>query len=320
MKSLHDNRDTIVARLAADEATAKRIADVLAESLDPLQTVTVALEIPQVGWGVEVHFGNAPDEAAVRALVEMAADAKAAQSLTFERVEPIDWVKASLAGLNPVNAGRFVVHGAHDRAGIPPNRIGIEIEAALAFGTGHHGTTRGCLLALDALLKRRTSAGRNRRAGNKVLDVGTGTGVLAIAAAKVLRKKILATDIDAVAVRVARENARLNKTAGLVAFATGAGVAGHRVRAQGPYDLIFANILLGPLQRMAAALVRLTAPDARIVLSGLLPAHANAALSAYRGQGLALERRIVLDNWVTLVMRRGRPGRHASGTLKAPKR
>jgi ribosomal protein L11 methyltransferase len=182
---------------------------------------------------------------------------------------------------------------------VPRNAIGIEIEAALAFGTGHHGTTRGCLLALDALLRRR----RPRR----VLDVGTGTGVLAIAAARALRRAVLASDVDPVAVQVARANARHNGVGALVTFIIAQGVADHRIARAAPYDLILANILLRPLQRLAAPITRLLAPHGRMILSGLLPGQANAIVSAYAAQGLALERRILLDGWVTLAMRKGRP-------------
>jgi ribosomal protein L11 methyltransferase len=203
-----------------------------------------------------------------------------------------------------VRAARGSALGAHDRASVKPNDIGIEIEAALAFGTGHHGTTRGCLLALDELAKRQ----RARR----VLDVGTGSGVLAIAAAKILRARVTASDIDPVAVEAARANARLNRAAAAITFVRAAGANARAITAQAPYDLIFANILLGPLLRLAVPLRRLAAPGARIVLSGLLPGHANAVLAIYRAQGLALERRIPLDGWVTLVLRSGkqnRPGR-----------
>ena len=146
---------------------------------------------------------------------------------------------------------------------VKPNDIGIEIEAALAFGTGHHGTTRGCLLALDDLAKRR----RARR----VLDVGTGSGVLAIAAAKRLRARIIASDIDRVAVEAARGNARLNRAGGAITFVRAAGAKARAIAAGAPYDLIFANILLGPLLRLAVPLSRLAAPGAHVVLSGLLP-------------------------------------------------
>jgi ribosomal protein L11 methyltransferase len=244
---------------------------------------------------VAIYFRDPPNETAVRALVALAAGAEAANELVFETIAQRDWVQASLAGLAPVEAGRFVVHGGHDRARVPPNRIGIEIEAALAFGTGHHGTTRGCLLALDRIAK----ASRPR----KILDVGTGSGVLAIAAAKTLRRPVLASDIDKTAVRAARDNARINR-ARAVTIIHAAGLGARLFREHGRYDLIFANILLAPLQRLATAIGKLTAANAHVVLSGLLPAHANAALAAYRMQGLVLERRIDQEGWTTLVLRR----------------
>src|SRR5713226_479618 len=156
-----------------DEQTAKRVVDLLNESFFEGQAAIAAFEGPDGRWDI-----------------------------TFDTVEAKDWVKATLEELVPVRAGRFIVHGRHDRAKVPPNKLGIEIEAALAFGTGHHGTTRGCLLLLDHVLK----AYRPRR----VLDLGTGTGVLAIAAPKALHEKILASDIDPLSVQVAQENARLN--------------------------------------------------------------------------------------------------------------
>ena len=204
------------------------------------------------------------------------------------------------------------MHGAHDRARIPFNRIGIEIEAALAFGTGHHGTTRGCLLALDWLCKSR-GGGAMRR----ILDLGTGSGVLAIAAARALRQPVLATDIDGSAVRAARANAALNRAGGFVEVIRADGVTAPKLRERAPYDLVLANILLRPLQRLAAPLTRLTAPGARVVLSGLLASQANAAIAAYRG--LALERRIDLDGWTTLILvRRQRPRASVARTPPGP--
>jgi len=249
-------------------------------------------------WQVALYFSAPPEEKAVRAAMTAAAGAKAAAALRFARVAATDWVRASLAGLAPVVAGRFVIHGAHDRARVPPNRIGIEIEAALAFGTGHHGTTRGCLVAFDRICKTRNP----RRRAPRVLDLGTGSGVLAIAAARVLRVRVLATDIDREAVRVARANARLNHAGAMIDVVQAAGVTAASLRAGAPFDLIFANILLGPLLRLAAPLRRLAAPGARVVLSGLLPTQANAIIAAYRP--LALERRLTLDGWSTLVFRR----------------
>jgi ribosomal protein L11 methyltransferase len=300
---------TTVARLLCDEPTARRLATYFSECLDPEDTACAAFEGDDGRWQLAIHFRDRPNDVALRALMEIAQDGAAAAALTVEPVEAADWVAQSLSGLTPVRAGRFIVHGAHDRARVKANDIGIEIEAALAFGTGHHGTTRGCLLALDDLTKRR----RMRR----VLDIGTGSGVLAIAAAKTFRKAVVASDIDCVAVEAAEANARLNRAAPAVTFMHAAGATRKAVTAHAPYDLIFANILLGPLLRLARPIRRLAAPGARVVLSGLLPSHANAALSAYRAQGLTLERRIPLEGWVTLVLKRenktaparGRPGR-----------
>lgn len=282
-----------LARIATDAATAGRLADAFADWLD---AAVVAFEQDGGGWTVEIHFESAPDENKIRDLVQAIAGETAVTALSFETVAARDWVAASLAGLKPVAAGRFVVHGAHDRATIPSHCVGIEIEAALAFGTGHHGTTRGCLLALDQILR----AHRPRR----ILDVGTGTGVLAIAAAKALHHRVLASDIDARAVAVATENARINHVAPLIEVLHAPGLAARRVREHAPYDLVFANILLAPLRLLASPMARLLAQQARVILSGLLATQANAALAAYRSNDLALERRIVLDGWATLVLRR----------------
>jgi ribosomal protein L11 methyltransferase len=300
---------TAIALLETDEQSAHRVADLVAESL-PADDIAVGLvDIGAGRWRVAMYFCVLPDEKKIRALTAAAAGDAVAKALRFERVAAKDWVRESLAGLAPVTAGRFVVHGAHDRARIPFNRIGIEIEAALAFGTGHHGTTRGCLLALDSICK---SLPRRR-----ILDLGTGSGVLAIAAARTLRQPVLATDIDGSAVRAARANAALNRAGSFVEFVKADGVTGPKLRERAPYDLILANILLRPLQRLAAPLTRLAAPGARVVLSGLLASQANAAISAYRG--LALERRIELDGWTTLILvRRKRSGADIAGRRAGP--
>jgi ribosomal protein L11 methyltransferase len=281
------------------EAEARRLADRLAEVLDPDRAVVATFQQGD-GWAIAVHFDAEPNEARFRALIADLAGPATAATLRFETVTATDWVKASLAGLGPVRAGRFVLHGAHDRARVAPNRIGIEIEAALAFGTGHHGTTRGCLLALDALTKRHTGHARRLRA----LDIGTGTGVLAIAAAKALRAVVVASDIDRQAAAVARTNACRNGVGSMIEVVRTAGTTALRVRRRAPYDLVFANILLKPLRRLARPIARLTAGGAEIVLSGLLPAQARAILSAGRTVGMRLQRRIDLDGWTTLVMRR----------------
>jgi ribosomal protein L11 methyltransferase len=289
--------ETSLAMLLTDEQSARRIADLFAESFTSDDVAVSLGDTGQGNWRVAIHFRAAPDQASVRELTAVAGGPEAGKALRFETVATKDWVGESLAGLKPVAAGRFIVHGAHDRGCVPRNRIGIEIEAALAFGTGHHATTRGCLLALDHICKMRSPAPR------RILDVGTGTGVLAIAAARALRQGILATDIDVSSVRVAKDNARHNRAGNFIAFTHANGVTAQAIHAHAPFDLIFANILLKPLQRLAAPLRKILAPGGRIVLSGLLNAQANAALSAYRP--LALERRIELDGWTTLVLRRG---------------
>src|SRR5450432_3931726 len=185
-----------------NEQAARRVVDLLTEIFFEGQAAIAAFERPDGRWGVTMHFAEVPNQASICELVRLAAGDDVALDIGFDTVEAKDWVKATLEELVTVRAGRFIVHGHHYRAKIPPNKLGIEIEAALAFGTGHHGTTRGCLLLLDSVLKAR----RPRR----VLDLGTGTGVLAIAAAKALRRRILASDIDPVSVKVAQENARLN--------------------------------------------------------------------------------------------------------------
>jgi ribosomal protein L11 methyltransferase len=278
-----------------DEAGGRRVADILGESIDADTAAVTAFEQPDGhGWAVALHFAEAPNEAALRDLVALAAGENAAAALVFDTVEARDWVAASLDGLKPVEAGRFVVHGSHDRHRIPANKLGIEVEAALAFGTGHHGTTRGCLLLLDAVLRRQRPA--------RVLDLGTGTGVLAMAAAKALRLPVLASDIDPQAVRVARDNARRNGVGEFVDCIQATGLGSPVFQARGPFDLVLANILANPLRAMATELTRHLAPNALVILSGLLPAHAGPVIAAYRARGLRLARRIEVEGWSSLLM------------------
>jgi ribosomal protein L11 methyltransferase len=243
-----------------------------------------------------VHFAEAPDESSIRGLVGIAAGDDVARDIRFDTVEAKDWVKATLEELVPVRAGRFVVHGSHDRAKVPPNKLGIEIEAALAFGTGHHGTTRGCLLLLDEVLK----AHRPRR----VLDLGTGTGVLAIAAAKALQIKVLASDIDPLAARVAGDNARLNGAGDLVQTICATGFSAPQFAARAPFDLVLANILANPLRQMATPMARHLAPSALLILSGLLPYQAGGVVAAYRARGLVLVRHLQIEGWSSLLLRK----------------
>jgi ribosomal protein L11 methyltransferase len=278
-----------------DERAAKRVVDVLTEVLFEGQAAIAAFERPDGRWDVTVHFAEAPDQALVRELVADAAGDEIARGIGFDTVEAKDWVKASLEDLVPVPAGRFVVHGQHDRARVPANKLGIEIEAALAFGTGHHGTTRGCLLLLDHVLK----AYRPKR----VLDLGTGTGVLAIAASKALHRAVVASDIDPPSVGVARDNARLNGTGNRVQVIRAAGFAAPDLAKNGPFDLVLANILANPLRQLASPMARHLAPSALVVLSGLLTHQATGVIATYRARGLVPLRHVRIDGWSSLLLR-----------------
>jgi ribosomal protein L11 methyltransferase len=278
------------------ERTAKDVVDVLTEIFFEGQAAIAAFERPDGEWDVTVHFADPPDQPLLRELVTNAAGADIAAGIVFDTVEARDWVKASLEDLVPVPAGRFIVHGQHDRERIAPNKLGIEIEAALAFGTGHHGTTRGCLLLLDHVLK----AWRPRR----VLDLGTGTGVLAIAAAKALHEKVLASDIDPPSVQVARDNARLNVSGHLVHAVRATGFAAPQFVKAAPFDLVLANILANPLRQLAAPMARHLAPGALVILSGLLTPQATSVIAAYRARGLVPLRHLRIEGWSSLLLRK----------------
>lgn len=283
-----------------DEAAARRVVDTLTEIFFEDQAAFAAFERPDGRWDVTVHFAEAPDQALVRELVGNAAGEEIAKAISFDTVEAKDWVKASLADLVPVPAGRFIVHGQHDRERVPANKLAIEIEAALAFGTGHHGTTRGCLLLLNHVLK----AHQPRR----VLDLGTGTGVLGIAAAKALKIGVLASDIDPPSVQVARENAGINETGNLVQVIRATGFAAPQFAQRGPFDLVLANILANPLRQLATPMARYLAPSALVILSGLLNHQAPSVIAAYRARGLVPLKHLRIEGWSSLLLRNVRPG------------
>jgi len=279
-----------------DEPTARRVSDLLTENLFEGEAAVAAFEGARGHWDIAVHFAQAPDEGAIRNLVALAAGEEAGKTVRFDSVEQRDWVKATLTDLVPVHAGRFVVHGVHDRARIAPNKLAIEIEAALAFGTGHHGTTRGCLVLLDRVLK----AYRPRR----VLDLGTGTGVLAIAAAKALHDFVLASDIDLQSVAIAANNARQNRAGPWLKAVRGNGFSASDIRRCRPFDLILANILANPLRQMATAMARHLAPGGLLILSGLLSSQAVSVIAAYRTRGFVLQSHLRIEGWSSLLLRR----------------
>jgi ribosomal protein L11 methyltransferase len=287
---------TVKATLTAAFPEARRISNFLERDWGEAGAVVSLDERPDGLWSVDAYFeAGEPAEISARLRDRLGADAFGA--LTGVAVLPeTDWVAVGLAALKPVFAGRFVVHSSHDRGKIPPGRLAIEIDAGQAFGTGHHGTTAGCLATLDRLA-------RSRRFDN-ALDLGTGSGVLAIALAKLLRRPVLATDIDPLAVRIAAENAALNNAAHLVRTVTAPGVKHPAIRVRAPFDLIVANILAEPLVRLAPRLSPLLAPRGTLVLSGLLPHQRERVVAAYGAQGAKLETARTFDGWSVLVLTR----------------
>ena len=302
LEGLPPNNAAHMMRLVSDERRARAVADLIFESFEPAEAASTAFETedPWPGggkaWLMEAYFGSEPDEEAIRALIAAAADETTALAATFGVTEKRDWVANSLAGLKPVRAGRFLVHGRHDRSRVQPNDVAIEIEAGLAFGTGHHGTTRGCLMHFDRLLKRRRP--------KDVLDVGCGAGVLAVAAAKVLRRKVSLGDIDPVAVGVANANARLNGVGAFCRAIVSRGVESAALREGAPYDLVFANILAKPLRLLAPSLAAVISADGEAIVSGLLLADVPGVLASWRAQGFHLVERIELEGWASLRLRR----------------
>lgn len=242
---------------------------------------------------LDLIFDVEPDEAAVRQSAGLPDDMIIACAPMPEE----DWVKLSLAGLKPVEAGRFVVYGEHDRDQVPADKIGLEIEAGPAFGTGHHGTTRGCLMAFDEMLA-------EGEAPKTVLDLGCGTAVLAIAAAKTLPEaRILASDVDPESVEESRANCEKNGTPGIEVFL--AEGLDHEQLASREFELIFANILARPLVELAPDIAKALSADGKVILSGLLTEQEEWVRTAFEAAGLTISRRTPIEDWETLVAQRG---------------
>jgi ribosomal protein L11 methyltransferase len=275
------------ARAVLPKREAQRLGDAL-EELEP-SPVVAAFELGERGlWEVEAFFAAAPDEQDLLQRFGVA--------MRIIPIEDENWVARALDGLPPVRTQRFFIYGEHSASDVPANAIGLKIEASYAFGTGHHGTTRGCLLAYEQLSKRR----RFRNA----LDLGCGTGVLGLAFARLTHRPVVATDIDPLAAEKTQENAGLNRAAPYMRISDGDGFRATYVTESAPYDLIFANILAGPLVKLMPGIRKHLAPRGNAILSGLLDEQANNVLAAARAQNLRLIKRSALEGWITLILER----------------
>ena len=250
------------------------------------------------GWRFRSVRASQPDEAELRSRLAIAAAVTGLQasSLSVLPLPAVDWIAEANRRTPPVSAGRFFVRGSHVTEDTPPGRIGIVLDAGRAFGTGSHESTRGCLLALDAMPP---------PGDGGILDLGTGSGILAIAAAKLWRRPVLAADIDPVSAETARENATRNGVGALVETRRSRGFSNPRLRAGSPYALILANILADPLIRLAPAIARYLHRDGCAILSGLLREQEADVAAAYESVGLSIGDRHPIDTWTTLVVGRG---------------
>ena len=274
-------------------ADAERLSDILTD-MDPSPASAVSVEeASKVSWSLDAFCTD--EDLAKQAAAVIEREIPSARA-AVQKLDDKDWVAVSLAGLPAVHAGPFVVAGWHELAHLEGGKIPVWIEAGPAFGTGHHGTTKGCLEALAIELKRKRPL--------RVLDVGTGSGVLALAAVKYGAGFALGTDMDKESIRIAKENAK-NNTAGRRLKLMHARGTGHRmIRAHAPYDLVLANILARPLVSLAPEIARMGARGGRVILSGLLTHQEPQVRAAYAGQGLTLVNRRRLNGWSTLVYAR----------------
>lgn len=278
--------------------TGKTAAEALGAAMERLEPEPTGIGVFEVEdgsglWEVGGYFSEQPDETALALLATMM-DAK---PFVISELPETDWVAHVRRELAPVEAGRFFVYGSHDADKVPADSVPLLIEAAMAFGTGHHGTTLGCLRALDRLANDGWKADR-------VADIGCGTAVLAMAAARIWGGDVIASDIDEVAVDVAEANLAANDMAGAVKCVEAAGFDHPDLKALAPYDLIFANILKGPLVALAPDIAANLRPDGMAILSGLLNEQADDVLAHYLQAGHSLAHREQIGDWTTLTIRR----------------
>jgi ribosomal protein L11 methyltransferase len=283
-----------------ERGRALRVAGALQDLLEPPPDALTVFEDKReeessgVLWRIEAYFSEPWDPQSLATELE-ALLGEPVPPFQTDDIPDLNWVALSQAALPPVRASRFTVHGSHDRGRVPQGPHAILIEAGEAFGTAHHATTFGCLIALDHL-----SAGRPFR---NILDLGCGSGVLAIAAARAWPHAVLhGVDIDPQSVVVARENAAVNRVGPRIAFTCGAGLSAPEIRRAAPFDLVVANILAEPLVSLAPDIRRAAMPGAVVVLSGLLTREAARVLAAYRAQGFALLSHRRYDGWSTLTL------------------
>jgi ribosomal protein L11 methyltransferase len=302
MRSDHLNSDavTYVATIEAQLEGAAAIAANLESAESPLALAVSLFERGPDRAEVSAYYAEKPSRELLIQLIERTVGNEDLGGFRIELLPPKNWVAEAESLRGPVRAGRFLVHGAHDRGKVPAGRFTLEIDAGLAFGTAHHPTTRGCLLALDRLLK--------RGGAYRFVDIGTGTGILAIATARGLNTRGTASDMDPIAVAVASENARKNGVQSRVRVVHAEGFA-HPALRRATFDLLFANILLCPLLELAPVFARALRPGGICVLSGLLEPQARQVEARFRTLGFTLDSRILLDGWTTLLSRRRSPRR-----------
>jgi ribosomal protein L11 methyltransferase len=281
------------ATIEAEASAAERIVLALEEAVEPEAVAVGLFDRGHGRFEIFAHYQEPPPREVLLRLIAQSAGDGELGALRIEALPQADWVTLSQGKRGPVAAGRFLVHGSHDRGRVARGRFSIEIDAGQAFGTAHHASTRGCLLALDDSLKR----GRPR----VVVDIGTGTGILAIAAAKALRRSVTASDSDPLAVSIAAANAGVNCVGTLVGAVTAAGFRHPRLRRR-KADLVLANLLERALYNLAPAFAQSVAPGGRAILSGLTETRARGIQARYLSLGFAMEKRFILDGWTTLVI------------------